>query len=273
MENVIRYFKFWTNIPLRDTDGGRTTDTASRHSRQLANEVRLSVDSRSVATVLLVLAASILAANIALTIVAPALGFDSMLVAKLAKAVDVDRERNIPAFFSMLNLVLAASLLGVITFIKQMQGAAYRGYWATLAIGFLYMAFDEIAEIHEKIIEPMRVVLGGDNLGAFYFAWVVPGIVLVMVLAVVFLRFWWNLPARTRLQFLVAGALFLSGAIGVELLNGKYAEIYGKADPWYKMLSTVEEVLEMVGVIAFVKALIDYLATEYRKLEISPTPR
>ncbi|MFN0141349.1 MAG: hypothetical protein ACKVQW_14840 [Pyrinomonadaceae bacterium] len=273
MENVIRYFKFWTNIASRDKVSGRAGETATSHRSPADSGVSLSVDSARVATVLLVLAASIWIASIALTIVVPALGFDSVLLAKLSKAVDVDRERNIPAFLSMLNLLLAATLLGMITFLKQMQRAAYRGHWACLAFGFLYMAFDEIAEIHEKIIDPMRVVLGGDNLGAFYFAWVVPGIALVVVLAVVFLRFWWNLPVRTRLQFLIAGAIFLSGAIGVELLNGKYAEIYGKADPWYKMLSTIEEVLEMVGVIAFVKALIDYLATEYRKLEISPTPR
>lgn len=200
-------------------------------------------------------------------------GYESNIADKISKIVSVDREANVPAFFSMLLLLFAATLLGLIAVIKTRLADQYRWHWALLAFGFVYMAFDEIGEVHEKLIDPMRAALGGQDLGIFYFAWVVPAIAVVSIVAFVFFRFWWNLPLRTRLLFVLAGALFLSGAIGVEMLNGKYAEIYGKRQIIYQLLATIEEFLEMTGVVLFVYALLDYLARHHNRLEVHLTSK
>ncbi len=136
---------------------------------------------------------------------------DSKVFPKLVKAFSVDRELNIPAFFSTMLLLVSSGLLACIAFLSYDGRLSSLRYWGVLALGFFWMAFDEIASVHEKLIEPMRVLLGGENLGVFYFAWVVPGIVVVLLCAGWFLRFWLGLPFKTRIQVFVAGALFLSG--------------------------------------------------------------
>lgn len=245
-----------------------TDQKAVQEPSAIPDDNGLSINSRNVSILLPSAALIILLASIAVALAGYFVGFDSKIVDKMAKAFSVDRELNVPAFFSMLILVIASALLAIIAYFKSRQHAPYRWHWAILALGFLYMAFDEIGEVHEKLIEPMRAALGGKDLGVFYFAWVVPAIALVGALGFLFLRFWWRLPVRTRALFLIAGCLYLGGAIGVELLDGKYAEIYGKKNLTYMLMSNAEESLEIAGVIAFIYALLDYLANHYKSIEL-----
>ncbi len=194
---------------------------------------------------------------------------DSKVFPKLAKAFSVDRELNVPAFFSTMLLLTSSGLLACIAFLSYDGRLSSLRYWGVLALGFFWMAFDEIASVHEKLIEPMRVLLGGADLGAFYFAWVVPGIIVVLLCAGWFLRFWLELPFKTRVQFFIAGVLFLGGAIGLEMINGDYAEIYGKKTPTYALLTTIEEMLEMAGVIVFIKALLAYIGERFSTIRFS----
>lgn len=46
------------------------------------------------------------------------------------------------------------------------------------------------------------------HLGVLNFAWVVPALALLLVLAIVFVRFLQALPACTRWAFVVAGAIY-----------------------------------------------------------------
>ena len=89
---------------------------------------------------------------------------------------DIDAEYNIPTFFSMLLLLFAALLLAVITILERRRTASHVFHWAILSFGFLIMAVDEIVCIHERLVNPLRRLLGTGNLGVFNFAWVIPGI-------------------------------------------------------------------------------------------------
>lgn len=195
-------------------------------------------------------------------------GYNSGLFSKLVKIFSTDLELNVPNFFSMLILALAALLLGFITVLKRKQAASYVLHWAVLSLGFLLMAFDEIVSAHERTVEPLRAVLGGENLGIFYFAWVVPGIALVLFLAFFFLKFWLSLPKKPRLAFLIAAVFYIGGAIGMELVGGNYFELHGKDNLNYIFLTTIEESFEMTGVIVFIRALLEYLADNFSEAQI-----
>ena len=185
----------------------------------------------------------------------------------LARLFYVDSEQNIPSLYSTMLLLISALLLSVIAVLKSKQRAPYAKYWALLSVGFLLMAIDEAASIHEIFIRPVRNLLGGGDLGIFHFAWVVPGIILVLMLAVFFLKFLSHLPAKTRHSFLLAGTLFIGGSIGFELIGGHYAELHGTRDLFYSMLVTVEESLEMAGVIVFIWALLVYITDTYKDVQ------
>ncbi len=104
--------------------------------------------------------------------------------------------------------------------------------------------------------------IGGrsDARGALYFLWVVPYGVATVVIGLAYLKFVWALPKRTRLHFIMAGVIFLTGALGVEMLGAREADLYGYDTVIYCFLYSVEEMLEMLGVVLFIYALLSYLA-------------
>lgn len=184
----------------------------------------------------------------------------------LVRLFNVGTELNLPAFFSTFILVFAALLLAIITVLEKKRMAAHVSHWAVLAFGFLLMAVDEAVSLHEMLVAPTRQLLGDGDLGAFYFAWVIPGIIIVLVLALYFLKFLLYLPAKTRFTFLLAAIIYLGGAIGFELIGGRYAELHGSHNLAYNMISTVEESLEMAGVIIFIWALLAYIAGNFKEV-------
>ena len=186
----------------------------------------------------------------------------------VAKLFYVDTERNLPTAFSCLLLLFAALLLALVSVLEAQRGAPLR-HWVLLCLGFGLMTVDEAWSIHERAIEPLRALLGEEqDLGVLYYAWVVPGIVLVALLTVYFWRFLGRLPARTALAFAAAGAIYLGGAIGMELIGGRYDELYGVTNLGYVLIVTIEESLEMAGVIVFIWALLDYLRTHHRGVRL-----
>jgi len=58
---------------------------------------------------------------------------------------------------------------------------------------------------------------------------------------------------------MAAAATYLGGALGVEMLGGRYASLYGTKTLAYSLLVAVEEGLEMAGSVLFIDALLDYL--------------
>lgn len=178
----------------------------------------------------------------------------------------LDQEQNIPTYYAVLLMLSTALMLGVITILQKRAGAPHIMNWAVLTVGMMFMAYDEAFQVHEELIDPMRTLLGDGNLGIFYFAWVIPALAMIAILGLLFLRFLHDLPAATRNRFLLAGGVLVGGACGVELAGGYYAELHG-TDTWmYSMLATLEEALEMAGLIMFLRALFRFCADNYREL-------
>jgi hypothetical protein len=184
----------------------------------------------------------------------------------LVPLFNLDREHNIPTFFSMLLLLTSALLLSGIAIINGKQRLPHVSKWAILSFGFLFMSYDEIFAVHEKLIMPLRTLLGDSNLDIFYFAWVIPGIAVVFVLGLFFYKFLLYLPAKTRLRFLISATLYIGGAIGMEMIGGRYGLLHGEKNWTYAMIVTVEESLEMAGLIFFIYALLKYGAESYKEV-------
>jgi hypothetical protein len=188
------------------------------------------------------------------------------LLARLAPLFYVDVEHNLPTYFSVLQILFAALLLAVIARLNRKQRIPHASNWAILSFGFLLMAFDEAFQFHERLNLPVGTLLGDGSLGVFYFPWVIPGIALVFVLGLYFLRFLLHLPPATMLGFLMAATLYVGGAIGVELIGSSHAELHGYENWTYSMIATLEESLEMAGLIVFIWALLSHCADNYKKL-------
>ena len=137
----------------------------------------------------------------------------------------------------------------------------WRGRFGLGVLGlFLFLAVDEGTAIHEKIGSFLERYM--DAQGALYFLWVVPYGVAALVFSLAYSKFVWELPQVTRLRFITAGAIFLVGALGIEMLGAREADLHGTNTITYCLLFTVEEMLEMLGIILFIYALLSHLAAE-----------
>lgn len=185
-------------------------------------------------------------------------------IRKIARLLDLDNEENIPTFFTVIILLFAAQLLAVIAVLKYQKNEIDVAKWYILSFGFLAMAFDEAFRFHEKATGPLRPVLRDHldvtHLGVLHFSWVVPAIFLVLGFAIYFIRFVFRLPPSTRRAVFIAATLYLGGAIGMELIGGLYVATHGFGTPVYIILTTIEESLEITGVIVFIYALLQYLS-------------
>jgi hypothetical protein len=187
----------------------------------------------------------------------------------LIQLFDLDFEHNIPTFFSATLILICFLLLLTISLLKSNHRGYFVLHWQVLAAVFFLMAIDETASIHERLIDPTRKILSsGNHLGIFYFSWVVPGIAIVLLLSIFFLQFWLHLPAKTRSAFLVAAIVYISGVIGFEMIGGYYAELYGKENLIYNFFVTIEESLEMIGIVLFFESLLEYMANNYYELQL-----
>lgn len=136
---------------------------------------------------------------------------------------------------------------------RAQRRSPYLRHSLGLAIIFLLLSVDEAVSFHELLSDDLEETF--DVSGFFYFAWVVPGTLFVVVVAGLYLYFVWNLPAWTRYLMLAAGGVFLCGTLGVEAVTARYVEENGFASLIYAGLATVEESLEIGGASLFLCAL------------------
>lgn len=179
----------------------------------------------------------------------------------------VDNESNVPTWYSSLTLFFAAVLFAIIGSYKWSQRDAYRVHWMIMGCLFMLLSLDEIAMFHELPIAPMREAYGTG--GVLYYGWVIPGVIFVLLVGILSLRWLIHLPRRTAWGIVAAGAIFVFGAIGIEMLSGAQADARGEQNFTYSMIVTVEELFEMLGVWLLIKVLLDYIVEQIGEVRLT----
>lgn len=182
----------------------------------------------------------------------------------LVTPFDLDRDANLPTWFSSTCLMISALLMAWI-------GAARtpgrdRKLWLTMAFIFVYLSIDEAAELHEITIAPLRKLLGLS--GVFHFAWVIPFGLALVVLTLIYFRFWWSLPLATRIGLLLAALVYVGGAMGLEMYGSLIAAAHGEEYWLYRVSIVIEETMEMVGLWLLIRTLAGYGAANCPPIRI-----
>jgi len=176
----------------------------------------------------------------------------------LRKMFSVGQEANVPTFYSAIQLLVSAGLLSIITQKKWNTKDRYRFAWAGLAIGFLILALDEAAMIHELGYR-LPAIFGFRDVP---YAWLVPFTILLLFLVVVYWKFLWSLDGWTRRMFLLSAGIFLGGAMGMEVVGDTIRSWYG-SDNWaYVFEEAMEELMEMAGIAIFILVLLHIIENE-----------
>jgi hypothetical protein len=223
--------------------------------------MEIEISPRNVLVILLSGIGFLVLANLFGIVLKYGLGHDSFY--GLVELFDFNRENNIPTLYSTLQLIIASLLASIIAVTHKSNGANYMP-WLAIAVIFLFLAIDETAQIHEKLVDPVRMAFGLT--GLLYFAWVVPYGIGVLLLVFAFSRFLYRLPRKSMRRFMVSGMIYVTGAIGLEMLGARHYESYGGSNFVYSMIYTGEELLEMLGVAFFIYALLAYVANEFQHL-------
>ena len=167
-------------------------------------------------------------------------------------------EGNMPSWYSSVLPLVCAGLLAWVAGGETRD----RGHWRALALGFVYISIDESVNLHE--------LLGTlfDTEGVLHFGWVIPAAAVVLAVGLAFIGFLRRLDRATTGNFVVAGALYVTGAVLCELPLGWWTEQYGNADLGYALIDWCEETLEFTGLTLFAASLLGRLAG--RGLRIRP---
>lgn len=232
-------------------------------SEKKNNVINIVIDPKVVLKGLLFFITILLLANLITIFFKTNLQGDDVF--RLTKLFTFNDEANIPTFYSSLALFFSAILLLIIGVAHRKRGSAYLS-WLGLASVFLMLSIDEAASVHERLTIPLRELL--NTSGFLHFAWVIPYSIMVLLLFVLYARFLINLPKKTMILFLVAGITYITGALGFEMLGASWAYLHETDNLIYSLIVTCEEFLEILGIVFFIYALIQYISEQIGKLTI-----
>lgn len=190
-----------------------------------------------------------------------AAGSDSPLVHQIASRFNMDEEISIPTWFSQSLLLSTALLFAYVALItKQVKGRFIKTWWFLAGL-FLFASVDEGSSLHELATEPTQELLGITD-GLFFFAWVIPGVVVLLLLCASLLRFFLHLPRESQIIF-ASATLCLFGAVGVEMISGAHQQATGFAgDFLYRVMNVFEEGLENSASILTIYGLLRCIADQ-----------
>jgi hypothetical protein len=193
-------------------------------------------------------------------------GMESKISRLIIKLFDFNLEANLPTYFSSLILLCDGILLALIGSRYKALGEKF-WHWLGLSAIFVFLALDEMMQIHEQFRAPMEALF--NTTGILYFAWFIPYVAVTIIIGIAYFKFMMRLPKSILKLFILAGVLFISGAVVMEAISGMHAEVHGEETLTYALMYSFEELLEMSGALVFMYALIAYIELKFKTLQIT----
>lgn len=218
-------------------------------------------------------------------------------VEALTLLADLDTEGNLPTLYNVLLFFIGSALFLFHGMNAPKQAA--RG-WKLMAAVFLFLGIDEGSQVHEKFMQFTKRLIeasgsDGSLTGWFYYAWVIPYGLAVIALVLLLSRWIMGLSPQLRKRLVVSGTVYVLGAVFMEMAGGKLLEgltprdaanfpwmpcgVFGDAadcwvfmEPGYIAMYTMEETLEMTGLILCIRALLLELAARDKHLVLTAIP-
>ncbi len=170
---------------------------------------------------------------------------------------NLEAEMGSSAWYSSLLLFLVGALMLWSATIERRQGRGTWPGWLILGIGFVYMSLDEMSMIHEHTGALLENT--PNFFGLFQFHWVEFGLAVCLVVAVAFIPFLLRLPRITAVRLVIAGAVYVGGAVGMEMVGGAISAAQGYTR-LYVLATMLEETLEIVGALLALRCVSLHLA-------------
>ena len=226
---------------------------------------KLKATPNSAARILAVITFVLAAINIAIQFAIYSFGLDE----DWFLLFNMDKEVNIPTLFSVILLLICASLISIISKGYNFKNNKLKKRWATLRGVFIFLTLDEGLQIHELLIIPsIKPMLPA----ILTIVWVIPYGILAAFALVYFIPILISLPAALKRRTLFSGGIYLLGALGFEMIGSFLVRtgdirLHGIS---YGLIVTIEETLEVIGLIIFIHTLLRYIVDyQHQKLKLN----
>jgi len=169
---------------------------------------------------------------------------------RLFPMFNVDMESSFSTFLSSLMLLTCAAIAFLISRIDAPERAKR---WIGMCLLFLTLACDESVMLHEASFKlPLALGL----------------LAVLLTGPLEYPKFLLTIPRTTLAILVAAGVTYLLGALVMDKLDGPFLKEFGSDNLEYKLRATLEEGLEMGGIVLFTTGLVHQLvrlgATELR---------
>jgi hypothetical protein len=165
-----------------------------------------------------------------------------------------DRRLNFPFFFSLaLQLINLYLLFSINTRANLGKGKSI--FWKTLFITFFLFALDEAFYVHQHFkMSTFGVIASYDRASWSHYLWVIPYFIVFGTLIMLLFLYSRDLASELRNKLLMAGFVFLFGAVALEFAGTYYAVIRPHADIYLLLIKSGESTLQMTGSVMFIDA-------------------
>ena len=178
----------------------------------------------------------------------------------------LDAERNLTSWFESATMAASSLMLFLMAVLVRQRDGRNWFHWLLLGLIFMLMSIDEEVSFHEVSVAPLRNAFGLSDI--FYYSWVLLATPLVIAVGLYFIPFLLRLRRETAIRFVIAGAVFVSGALGTEFILGHLATTSGMQTFAYVAVADLQECMEITGMTMFLIALLRHLAAEAPSLHI-----
>jgi len=180
---------------------------------------------------------------------------------------NLDAEGNVPSGFQGITLVFAAVLLFYVALHERQRAMPSARRWLLLGFAFAYLAIDELGKVHETFD---YLATRGRNADVPY--WILPLGAFALAVALYMLPLLRQVPRRTAQALVISGAIYVGGAAGVEFLSQKPFAFVEFGTYAYSFEVALEEGMEMLGILLFIRALLLYIAAKDYRATLTVAP-
>jgi hypothetical protein len=179
----------------------------------------------------------------------------------LAQLFNMDVENNVPTWYTAVLWLTCSYVAAKAAIASADSHPRLVGYWWLVAFIAALLSMDEVASVHELVGTLagswiIHAVAPGE---VYNYSWLIAGVIFASVIFVLLLPFSWLLPRRVAGMLLIAGAIFMLGAVGMEAFTAAiHDEVVAlkPGDRMWTIIIAAEESLEMLGVIVAIHAIL-----------------
>lgn len=173
-----------------------------------------------------------------------------------------DKRLNFPFYFSLILLFINLFFIFRLATKKTLIEGETR-FWKVLGIFFMLFTVDETFDLHYLFkIRTYGTIASYNPASLSHYLWVIPYIVIFGFLMIQLKKLSANIPLQVKRGLMLSTALFLFGVVVMEFAGTYYFVVTRSVDLNLMLIKTVEELFQMIGLIAFIRVLSRYRSYE-----------